>query len=172
MTDNAHPIMKSLSPKFMGRALQTLDRATTVVVTACWGAAIVMIAFALYTVMLSASTRRAAETAAASEPVLPKIVRKPIDVHDAQPLLDRLQHRFPDLKFALANDQSLTVSANDGSRFREWITVLGYIDTVSPKYRWTMSGFCVGKCENNALMHAILTAERISFEAPQSEDNR
>jgi hypothetical protein len=166
MSFDVQAILKSMSPKFVTKSIRTFDRATTIVVGACWGAAIVMMAFALYAVSLSASTHRAAETAAASEPVLPLVVRKPMDVHDTQALLDRLQHRFPDIKFALGNDQSVTVSTADGSKFREWLTVLGYIDTISPKYRWTIKEFCVGKCPNNPLMHAVLKGEKISFETP------
>lgn len=165
------PVVKSLSPKFVARAVHTFDRATTIVVGACWGAALVMMAFALYAVILSASTRRAAETAAAAEPVLPRIVRKSIDAHDAQPLVDRLQHRFPGITFSLANDQAMIVSTSDGSKFREWVTVLGYIDTISPKFRWTMKEFCVGKCGTGSLMHAVLVGERVTFETPQTENN-
>ena len=63
----------------MTKAVQTFDRATMVVVCVCWGVAVLMMAFAMYAVILSASTRRASETAAAAEPILPKIVRKPIE---------------------------------------------------------------------------------------------
>jgi len=152
----------------MGVAAKTFDRATTIVVGVCWGAAIIMMAFAVYIVSLSASTRRASETAAAAEPILPKIVKKPIDAQDALPLTDRLQHRFPGITFSLGPDQSLSVSTNDGSKFREWVTVLGYIDTISPKYRWTIKELCAGKCQGNTLMHALLVGEHVSFEAPPS----
>jgi hypothetical protein len=161
------PLIKSLSPKFVTKAVQTFDRATTIVVGACWIAAVLMMAFALYAVTFSASTRRAAETAAAAEPVLPKIVKKPMDAHDAKPLLDRLQHRYPGITFSLGRDQELLVAATDGAKFREWLTVIGYIDTISPKYRWTMKEFCVGKCGSSTIMHAVLSGEKVSFETPK-----
>jgi len=160
-------IFKALQMKFATKAMQTFDRATMVVVGVCWGAAMLMIIFALYAVVLSASTRRAAETAAAAEPVLPKIVRKSIDLNDAQPLVDRLQHRFPNINIALNSDQSINISTLDGPKFRDWITAVSYIDTISPKYRWSIKEFCVGKCTGGALMRAVMVGERITFEPPR-----
>lgn len=157
--------LKAMAPKFAMKAVQTFDKATMVVVGACWGAAILMMAFALYTVSLSASTKRAAEAAAASEPALPKITRKPMEMHDAQVMVDRLQHRFAGINFSLGSDQSVSVTTNDGAKFREWLNALGYIDTVSPQYRWSLREFCAGKCQGNMLMQAVLTGEKISFEA-------
>jgi hypothetical protein len=166
MNVDLRAVFKSLSPKIAARAMRTFDHATMVVVGTCWGAAILMTVFALYAVSLSVSTRRAAADAVVAEPVLPKIVRSPMNAHDIQPLVDRLQHLFPAISFSLGNDHLLTVAAGDGSKFREWITVLGYIDVLSPKYRWTIKELCVGKCSGGNLMRAVLTGESVSFEAP------
>jgi hypothetical protein len=160
-------VMKSLSPKIASKALQTFDRATTVVVGACWGAAVLMMAFAIYTTMLSVSAKRASETALVTEPSLPKVVHKTIDGRAAQTMVERLQRRYPDVTFSLATNQNITITAVDGSKFRQWLTALSYIDTISPEYHWSISAFCVGKCPGNELMRAVLTGERISFEAPQ-----
>ena len=167
MSGDTKALMKALQIRFIRKAVHTFDRATVIVVGVCWGAAIMMVLFALYAVILSASTRRAAEAAAASEPVLPTTLHKPILPRESQPLLDRLKHRFPGISVTLNNDQSVTLSANDGSKFREWLMAMSYTDVMSPQYRWTIKEFCAGKCSGGVLMHAILTGEKISFEAPQ-----
>lgn len=167
MALDAQLILRSFSPRIAAKALQTFDRATTVVVSACWGAAILMMAFAIYTTMLSVSAKRASDTALVTEPSLPKIVRKNIEGRSAQVMVERLQRRYPDVIFSLSNNQSITITAVDGGKFRQWLTALSYIDTISPEYHWSISAFCVGKCPGNEIMRAVLTGERISFEAPQ-----
>jgi hypothetical protein len=167
MKFDAAVLLRALSPKLTTKALQTFDRATTIVVGACWGAALLMVVFALYTVSLAASTKRAAEEALVAEPVLPKIVRQPISAHEEQQLVDRLQHLYPDIVFTLGGDQSLTVRASDGSKFHEWLAAVSYLDSASAQYRWSVKEFCVGKCVANELMHAVLVGEKVSFEAPQ-----
>ena len=166
MTLDPQLIMKSLSPKLTAKALQTFDRATTVVVGACWAGAILMMIFAIYTITLSVSAKRAPKAAIAAEPNLPIVTHKNIDQRTAQFLVDRLQHDYPGITFSLQNNQVLTVLAVEGSKFREWLTALSYIDTISPEYHWTIQQFCVGKCHGNELMRATLTGEKISFEAP------
>jgi len=158
--------IKALSPKLTAKALQTFDRATTVVVSACWAGAILMMAFAVYTTMLSVSAKHAAETAIVEEPALPKINHKSIDQRAAQTVVDRMVHRYPDINFSLANNQTLTVTAIDGSKFRQWLTALSYLDTISPEYHWSIQQFCVGKCHGNELMHAVLIGEKVYLEAP------
>ena len=162
-------IVKAMGMRFATKAVQTFDRATMVVVCACWGVAVLMMDFSLYAVILSASTRRASEIAEASEPILPKIVRKPIETHDSRPLVDRLQHRYPEINISLNNDQTVTISADNGPRFREWLTAISYIDIMSPQYRWTIKDFCAGKCMGGVLMRAVLSGEKISFEAPKDK---
>lgn len=170
MSGDTKAMMKALKLRFATKAVHTFDRATMIVVGVCWGAAIMMVLFALYAVILSASTRRAAETAAASEPILPTTIHKPIELRESQPLVERLKHRFSDITITLNNDQSVTLSANEGAKFREWLMAMSYIDVMSPQYRWTIKEFCAGKCSANVLMRAQLTGEKISFEAPQPGD--
>jgi hypothetical protein len=160
--------LKTLSPRIMSKAVQSFDRVTTIVVGACWAGAILMMVFAIYTVGLSVSAKRATEAALVSEPALPKILHQPIDGHYAQVLLERLQHRYPEITFAFGPGQTLLVTALDGSRFRQWLTALSYIDTISPEYHWSIQQLCVGKC-GAELMHATLMGERISFVAPTVE---
>jgi hypothetical protein len=138
-------LVKVLSPKIAAKAVQSFDRATTIVVAACWGAAILMMAFAIYTTLTAVSAKRQAENAEIAEPSLPKVVRKNIEPRAAQGLVERLKRLYPDITFNLANNQALTVTAIDGSKFRQWLTALSYIDTISPEYHWTLTQFCVGK---------------------------
>jgi hypothetical protein len=169
MSSEVPAILKSFGTRFMSKAAHSFDRATVVVVSVCWGAAIFMIAFTLYTLHVAAATGNAAETAAASEPILPKVVHKPIDAHDTKPLVDRLQHRYPGLNFSTGSDNSIAISSQDGTKFHDWLNVLRYVDIASPKYRWTLKEFCVGKC-SGSLMRAVMVGEVVTFEAPGGGD--
>jgi hypothetical protein len=141
-----------------------------VVVGVCWTGALLVMVFALYTLSLSVTAKREAIEAAAKEPSLPRMVNRPPTKGELEPLVARLKQRYPDINFTLAGDLSLSISANDGGRFRTWLTVLSYVDTISPQYRWTIKDFCVGaKCGSAALMQAIVTAEKITFAQPTSE---
>jgi len=167
MKHNLALYAKILDPSFFGRAIQTFDKATMLIVSVSWGAAILLTLFALYTINLSVSAKRQVIEAAAMEPSLPRIVTRPPESKEIAPLVERLQKRFPELNFTLANDQSLTVAAVEGSKFRTWLTVLSYIDTISPQYRWEMKDFCVGvQCNATTPMRAVLTARKITFSAP------
>ena len=159
-------IMRAISPKLATKAIQTFDKATILVVSVCWAAALVMTSFAIYTIIASSSARRAAESAQVMEPILPKINRAAIEPRAAQQLLDRLKHRYPEVTFSTTNDQQLKVSSADGSKFREWLTAVTYVDIMSPDFHWTVQDFCVGKCKGD-IMSATLKAEKISFAAPE-----
>ena len=77
---------------------------------------------------------------------------------------------IPEINISLNNDQTVTISADSGNKFREWLTAISYIDVMSPQYRWTIKEFCAGKCIGGVLMHAILIGEKVSFEAPPAKD--
>jgi hypothetical protein len=158
--------LKALSPVLVSKAMATFDKATMIVVGVCWGGALMMMAFALYTVSMTVSARHATDAALIAEPSLPKIVRTNMDVRTAQIMLERLQKHYPDINFALQPNQVLKVSTNDGAKFHQWLTALSYIDTIAPEWHWSIQEFCVGKCSGNDLMRAMLTGEHISFEAP------
>jgi len=157
-------------PALISKAMQTFDKATMVIVSMSWGGAVLLMLFALYTVNLSVTAKREVFEAAAMEPSLPRIITRKPEAAEITPLMDRMQKRFPDIAFSLSNDQSLTVSAVDGAKFRTWLTVLSYIDTISPQYRWQMKDFCVGvQCKASSPMRAVLTAQKITFAAPQGK---
>jgi hypothetical protein len=166
MSFDTKTLLKAMAPKVMTKALQTFDRSTTVVVGTCWAAAILMIGFTLYTLHLSVATKRAAESVLVAEPNLPRIVHKQIEPREAQVLVDRLQRLYPDISFAFRNNL-LAVVATDGSKFRQWLMALGYIDTISPQFHWGIQEFCVGNCVGHELMKVVLSGEKISFEKPE-----
>lgn len=166
MKKNAAFFTKILNPVLIGKVVKTFDKATMVIVSVSWGGALALMLFALYTLNLSVSAKQQVVEAAAKEPSLPKIVTRPPEAAEIKPIVERLQKRFPDITFSLSADQSLTVTAVDGARFRTWLTVLSYIDTVSPQYRWQLKDFCVGaQCSAATPMRAILTAQKITFSA-------
>jgi hypothetical protein len=165
---NPKIVLKALSPKFMMRAIESFDRVTALIVGICWAAAAVMIGFTLYALSLSSHARQGAETAQIAEPVLPKIVRRKVDAHDVQNVVDRFQRRYPGLSITFKG--TLNISASDGAKFREWLAALSYIDAVAPQIHWTMEEFCVGHCGSD-LMAAVLAGEKVSFEKPQLETN-
>lgn len=163
-------ISKAFSPRVFNNAIQSFDKATMVIVSACWTGAVLIMIFALYTLSLSATAKKDTLEAAAQEPTLPKIVtRKPSD-KEIQPLIRRLKKRFPEIMFRMGRDKSITVSARTVDNFRTWLTVLSYIDTISPWFRWRIKDMCVGvNCAAGNPMTAILKAEKISFSLPKNE---
>jgi hypothetical protein len=164
MMKNLQNVGKAFGPSLMTRAIRTFDRATIVVVLTCWAGALLFMVFALYTLSLSVTAKREMTVAAATEPGLPKIVNKAPDAAEVKSLVDRLKKQFPQIAISLERDQMLSVSTNDVSNFRLWLTVLSYIDTAMPQYRWTIKNFCVGiVCDRTTPMKATLKAEKISF---------
>ena len=163
-------IGKAFSPRIMARAMRAFDRATMVVVMTCWGGALLVMMFALYTLVLSVNAKRETLEAAAREPSLPRIVKSAPEMAEMKTLSERLQKRFPDIKFNLSRENVLTVSASDVNNFRQWLTVLSYVDTFSPQHHWTIKEFCVGsRCDRATPMKAILSAEKISFSAADTD---
>lgn len=155
---------RAFSPKLVHKAIQTFDKATIVIVASCWGGAILIMLFALYTINMSVNAKKQVIEAAAAEPSLPQLVSRPPELNELKPISDRLQKRFPDITFSLGNDKTLTITAIQGAKFRTWLTVLSYIDTISPQYRWQIKEFCVGaKCGSSIPMKAVLVAQKISF---------
>jgi hypothetical protein len=163
-------LLRVLSPRLAVKAMQAFDRATIVVVGTCWLAAGFILAVAIWTIFASASARRAADEAQVKEPLLPKIVRSAIDGKNTQILVDRMQHRYPTVNFS-AQSNHLRISSTDGTKFRDWLMAVSYIDTIAPEYHWTIQDFCVGKCKGD-IMSAVLVAEKITFTAPDDKDKK
>jgi hypothetical protein len=166
MAVGAKFIFKVLSPRIVAKAMATLDKSTAVIVSACWLAALVTLILAVFAVHGAVSAKKEAADAATVEPVLPQAVNAPMNVREIQPIVDRLQRQFPDVKIDLGPNQALVVKCNDGSKFHQWITALGYIDTMAPQYRWALGDFCVGVCQGD-LMKATVSGHRVTFSLPQ-----
>lgn len=161
-------ILKSLTPRMIQRSVQSFDRNTGIVVSSFWVAALVAILLALYSLTLVAGAKKDIATAEVLEPSLPKMVVSPVEIGEVKTIVDRMQRLYPELTWTQATDASLTISANEGSRFRAWLTALSYIDTISPQYRWEIRDLCVGtKCPNSmTVMKAVLIAKKITYTKP------
>jgi len=166
MSLTSKTFLKIFSPRIVAKALVTLDKSTAVIISACWAAALVTLILAVFAVHGAVSAKKEAADAQVLEPVLPKATTTAMTPRELQSIVERLQHQFPDIKFEMGANQVIVVRCLDGSKFHQWITALGYIDTMSPDFRWTMPDFCVGNCDNHDLMRAAVTGQKVSFSLP------
>ncbi len=160
-------ILKALSPKIASKVIATFDRSTMMLSGVAWLVMIVTMSLTLYTMHMAIAARRDAATEIVAEPHLPKTMRSSLDAREIQALIDRMKRLYPGLEFTQSTGKTLTVSTNDGSKFREWLTALSYIDSVTPQYHWSLSELCAGKCGSKDLMRAALSGEKISYDAPK-----
>lgn len=159
-------ILKALSPKLVAKVAGTLDRNALMLSGIAWLVVVATMSLTLYTLRLAAQARQAATAEMVAEPHLPKTVRKGLDSKEVQVLIDRMKRLYPGLEFSQATGKSLSISSNDGARFREWLTAISYIDSATPQFHWSLQDFCVGKCNGKDMMRATLSGEKISYEAP------
>ena len=167
MAVGAKLMLKVFSPRIIAKAVVTFDKSTAVIISACWVAAFVTLILAVIAVHGAVSAKRDAVDARTAEPVLPLAATTAMSPREVQTILDRLQHQFPDIKMDVGPNQSLVVRCADGTKFHQWMTALGYIDTMAPQFRWTMSEFCVGTCTGQELMKATLEGHKVVFSLPQ-----
>lgn len=160
-------ILKALSPKIVARIATTMDRSTLLLAGIVWMIAVTTMSLAIYTMHLAVAARRDATTEMVAEPHLPKTIRSGIETKEIQTLIDRMKRLYPGLEFTQSTGKTMTISTNDGSRFREWLTALSYIDSATPQFHWSLQDLCVGKCGGKDLMRAALSGEKISYEAPK-----
>jgi hypothetical protein len=169
---DAKLLLRAFSPRMVSKALNTLDKATAIVISACWLAALVTLILAVFAVRGAVSSKTEALAALASEPVLPVVSTQPISAPEIQSVIERLSRQFPDIKIDLkpGEGQALLVKSDDGAKFHQWITALSYIDTMAPEYRWTLYDFCVGvnACSSGqGLMSAVLLGQKIVLSPPK-----
>lgn len=163
------PVLKALSPSMIAKVVQTFDRFTLVIIGISWLVTIIIMLFALYTVNLAVSAKKEAEQALADEPALPVITRIPVgNSKEIQIMLERLQHRYPEVNVGWQNGGLIITGAN-GSRYHQWLMAIGQVDTLYPQYRWKIKEFCVGATcgDNKPLMGIDLVGEKVSFQMPQ-----
>lgn len=157
-------ISKAFAPRFINKAIDKFDKASAIIVSVCWGSALLIMLAAIYTVNLSVDAKKNTIEAMAMQPSLPKMKKRQPRMREMEPIVERLQRRFPKILFNLGRDLSLTVSTTDGGMFRNWLTILSYIDTISPQYSWEIKDLCVGmRCPGSVPMKAILVPKKITF---------
>lgn len=163
-------LFEGASAELIQRAFLSLDKMSAVIVGICWTAALIMLAAALYTIHLASGESREIEAALAAEPSLPKIDIKAVDREEIKKLAERLMKRYPEgLTFAPSNEGFLSVTTTDATFFGDWITGIGYAQTIAPDIAWQFDRFCVGpECSNNTMMQAILKGTRISYKIPET----
>jgi hypothetical protein len=162
-------IRQALTPKLIRRVMTTFDKAMTIVVSACWTAALLVVLLAVYSTHGALVAKRDSEKLLAIEPALPQVTREQPSKKDLDPIVDQIKKRFPDFNIEQDRDQRLNIRNNDPSLFRQWLVLVSYVDTMSPGLRWSLNEFCVGQqCPGNSLMSAQLTAEMIGFAAPEA----
>lgn len=159
-------ILKALSPKLVSKTMATLDRNALLLSGVAWLTMIVTMSLTIYTLHLATTAQRAATAEMVAEPHLPKTVRKGLDAKEVQTLIDRMKRLYPGLEFSQSTGKSLTVSSNDGAKFREWLTAISYVDAATPQFHWSLQDLCVGKCNGKDLMRATMSGEKISYESP------
>lgn len=169
MAANNQFFLKFLSPRLVAKAVTSLDKSTSVIISTCWLAALVTLILAVFSVHNAISAKKAASEALVAEPVLPKVTNTPINAREGQAILDRLQHQFPDIKFEMGPMESIVVKSEDGAKFHQWITALSYIDAMAPEFRWTLREFCVGACNGQDLMKAVVAGQKAAFSLPQTQ---
>ena len=162
---------KVLTLPRVSKLASTFDRNMASILGISWGVALAIMVLAIYVTMMSASMRRAANNAMDVEPALPIINHGGVSPAEMQALMDRMAHRYPELGFTL-RDRAMTVTAVDGTRFRQWLNALSYVDTVSPQLHWTIQDLCVGKCSGSDPMRATVIAERVTFDVPAGDANK
>ena len=161
-------LLKALSPRKMTRAIQTFDRLTLWIIGICWMVTLMSMAFAVYIGLLSIHARKDAEAALVAEPVLPIIHRTTVEGKELKTMIDRLQRRYPEVTVTW-NKGVLSLTAANGSNYRQWLMAIGQIDTLYPQFHWKVQGFCVGTlCGGKNLMGIDLIGESVTFEMPQS----
>jgi hypothetical protein len=161
--------LRSLSPALVVKALQTFDRLTLLILSICWATTLTVMIFALYTVSLSIGAQREAEEALATEPTLPTILRTPLGAKEVQPMVDRLQRRYPEVGVKWENGV-LSLSGANGSSYHQWLTAIGQIDTIYPQFHWNIKSLCVGTlCGGQSIMSVEMAGEKVAFQAPQAK---
>ncbi len=160
-------MLKFLSPQVISKAVTTLDKYTTIVVSACWAAALVILILAVFSVRGAVTAKKDADAALVAEPVVPSVQKAAIEARETQATMDRMARQFPDIKFEAGGSQSIVIKSVDGARYHEWVSALSYIDSMSPQIHWTLDELCVGNCKGSDLMRAVVSGERLRFSLPQ-----
>lgn len=157
------------SGQALEKALLTIDKSTLIIMAVVWLAAIGMGGAAFMAVKDAAMLKMKAETARALDPVLPKIVRLPLDKAQYDPLLLRLKKQFPTVLMEVTGKPTLRLHGTNAEDYINWLNAISYTDSMVSTIRWTLAFFCVGsECPGDDVMQAELTAEAINITQPES----
>ncbi|MBI1274022.1 MAG: hypothetical protein GC131_08060 [Alphaproteobacteria bacterium] len=157
-------ILEGLSADMVQRALMSLDRAALVIVGSTWGAAMVMVAIALYTVSLAKDASADLDMALAAEPSLPRLEQTSMEFEDTNKIVERLKKRYEGIVYETGKNGELLIKATNADSFSTWMASLSYLDTVAPDVRWSLAAMCIGaECQENHLMAATILGRRISY---------
>lgn len=166
MISRRNAFVRAISPRIMAKVLRSFDKGTLLIIATCWAATVAVMIFALYTVNASAAAKRETIEALATEPVLPEIKRSGIAGKELQTMIDRLQHRYPELVVVWQNN-ALTIAGANGGVYRQWLNAIGQVDTLYPQFHWKIKGMCVGKvCGGQYIMNIDLVGDRATIDMP------
>ncbi len=164
-------LIRAFSPVKIARAVSSLDKSTSVIVSTCWLAAFITMVLALVAVRGAVAYKKEAATAMAVDPVLPTISTALPTAREIEVLAERLQRQFPEVKITSKVGQ-IEIRSGDGNQFHQWITAISYLDTMAPQYRWTIRDFCTGLCPGQQLMNAVLTGQKIVLSMPNQQKKK
>lgn len=171
---DAKLLVRAFAPNRIAPILNSLDRSTGVIIGSCWLAAFAMLLLAFFSVRGAVSAQKEALAALASEPILPSIQNVPLAARELQSMAEQLQRQFPNIKIAVKTGQNgrqgVEIKSEDGSRFHEWITSISYVDTMAPRFHWTLQEFCVGTC-TQGLMSALVTGQKSVLSVAQKQSS-
>lgn len=164
MTYETSKVRKLMRWRFLMKAVGSFDQKTQAIVLSCWGAAILSLFLALYTVNAAVQAKHELATALSKEPAVPVLVSKDLVTEEISPIADQLKMLFQGLIVQPGHNGSLLVASSNGADFREWLTSLGYLEVLNSQARWRLIDFCVGaSCGGSMLMKADLQAQKNSF---------
>ena len=156
----------------MGKIVATFDRNTLLIIGICWSVTLALIILSLVTIRTSITAKKEAEQALIAEPVLPQVRHGGIGGKELQVMIERLQHRYPEVSVTWTNN-TLTIASPNGGMYHQWLMAIGQVDTIYPQFHWAIKGICVGKgCGSQNLMSIDLVGERLSFEMPQTNEKK
>ncbi len=161
-------ISRYFSGDILEKAILTIDKSTALIIGTAWLVAMVAMGIAFVAVRDTAQLKLKVEVASALDPVLPKIVRMPLNKEQYEPLLQRLKKQFPTLAIEISAKSTLRVQSNNSDEFMAWLNAVNYVDSMVSTVRWTLTTFCVGvECPGDNVMQAELTAEAINITQPE-----
>jgi len=152
----------------VGRAIQTFDKNSAIIVSIVWGAAIVLSIMGSMGISSAMHAREQLAAAEASTPLTPRITQQQLPEPAVKAITDKLAKRYGNvLQINVAPGTGLvTITAKDAGAFSTWLTAVTYLDIIRPDVAWKIEKFCVGAKCGDSLMSASFSALAVAFEVP------